>query len=731
MFGKLNQCDGVSFEPSKMFTRFDTNKSTKGASKLRRDLINTEIANLRDLLPLPQSTRQRLSQLQLMALVCVYVRKANYFQQVFKRYELTMHHVPTPNIGFSKAMSGFLMMLTQNGKLLYISDNAAEYLGHSMEDLLIHGDSVYDIIDKQDHGSIQAELSRSVPQQTSSSGSHHHHHHHHHSSPLNASTALDGEHRMFLCRMNVSRNARRQMRFGDQKVVLIQGHYLSYLPLCSRNEPVFLATCTPIAMPETRECIVQGATNVFTTIHSMDMKIMHMDKNGEFHMGYTRNELQGVSWYHLLHWDSMREAQNKHRLITQSEQDRSCILLVQMQRRSGTFVWAHVVLQVRDSQDNSQQPVIVCTNQVLSDSEASVMYANSWLYHYYTVQSKIQFGIPYEGPARVQANNDTYLQQQQQEQQQLPEQNDLHHHHHSFHHYSPNSLQTPLTHSYLTHSHHMPSYGYHSPVAQHQSSPGLVNHYGNSTPHLSYHGSNDGYRPYAYRIDPILPVDYSGHVGPMTTNHNRNSSSGSVKSTNQSNSDSGSPPAKRRAVNRLEPLFIPEHQQETSSDETLHSEPVYQTTTSDGGTVLLTTVVPGRYSHTHIKAISNEPTDLIDQWNPSPPWSETTQKVPDIAQQELCYLSRTPPTPTSAPLTSSNGVAFSFDWMPEQFVPIVDTTHHNNNNNNHTVPNGMTHMGAMLMSAATLSTSPNEHKFYNLDRSPDNDIEIHEDRHSR
>ncbi|XP_046986088.1 neuronal PAS domain-containing protein 4B-like [Schistocerca americana] len=115
-----------------MFTRFDASKSTKGASKLRRDLINAEIANLRDLLPLPPSTRQRLSQLQLMALVCVYVRKANYFQQVFKRHDVGLHHVPTPNIGFSKALSGFLMMMTQNGKLLYISDNAAEYLGHSM-----------------------------------------------------------------------------------------------------------------------------------------------------------------------------------------------------------------------------------------------------------------------------------------------------------------------------------------------------------------------------------------------------------------------------------------------------------------------------------------------------------------------------------------------------------------------------------------------------------------------
>jgi len=64
------------------------------------------------------------------------------------------------------------------------------------EDLLIHGDSVYDIIDKADHGTVQAELLRN-------------------SSPQNPPGE---ESRLFLCRMNVSRNARRQMRFGDQKV---------------------------------------------------------------------------------------------------------------------------------------------------------------------------------------------------------------------------------------------------------------------------------------------------------------------------------------------------------------------------------------------------------------------------------------------------------------------------------------------------------------------------------
>ncbi|XP_026470600.1 neuronal PAS domain-containing protein 4-like [Ctenocephalides felis] len=310
------------------------------------------------------------------------------YVHVFQRYDVGTHNSTTHNIGFSKvsiiALSGFLMMMTQNGKLLYISDNAAEYLGHSMvsllqEDLLIHGDSVYDIIDKQDHQMIQAELGS--PNSGHRPGS-----------------IAEGERKMFLCRMNVSRNARRQMRFGDQKIVLVQGHFLSFLSLCSRNEPVFLATCSPVAMPETRECVVHGATNVFTTIHTMDMKVLHVDKNGEFYLGFTRSELQGASWYQLLHWEIAREAQSKHRLITQSEQDRSCILLLRMQRRTGDWLWVHCVLQVKDGADSAQQPVIVCTNQVLSDREAAVLRLNGWLYSFYSVQNKLQYELSFDVP---------------------------------------------------------------------------------------------------------------------------------------------------------------------------------------------------------------------------------------------------------------------------------------------------------------------------------------------
>jgi len=55
----------------------------------------------------------------------------------------------------------------------------------------------------------------------------------------------------------------------------------------------------------------------------------------------------------------------------------------------------HTVLQVKENTEDSQTPVIICTNQILSSTEAEVMKSNSWLYHYYMVQSRLQYGLAY------------------------------------------------------------------------------------------------------------------------------------------------------------------------------------------------------------------------------------------------------------------------------------------------------------------------------------------------
>ena len=145
------------------------------------------------------------------------------------------------------------------------------------------------------------------------------------------------------------------------------------------------------------------------------------------------------------------------RSVTSSDQERSCILLLRLQAAGGAWRWVHCVLQLKDAQEtsatisdtqtesqkkeiepssatekrppseqpqpspsdsltqtqattesttsqvpNSQQSIIVATNQVVGEREAAVLRANPWLYHYYSMQSKLQYNLAYEAQ-RVQA----------------------------------------------------------------------------------------------------------------------------------------------------------------------------------------------------------------------------------------------------------------------------------------------------------------------------------------
>lgn len=57
-----------------------SHRSTKGASKARRDHINHEIRNMRALLPITLEDQERLSYLHSMAAICAYIRKSVLFQ---------------------------------------------------------------------------------------------------------------------------------------------------------------------------------------------------------------------------------------------------------------------------------------------------------------------------------------------------------------------------------------------------------------------------------------------------------------------------------------------------------------------------------------------------------------------------------------------------------------------------------------------------------------------------
>lgn len=294
------------------------------------------------------------------------------------------------------------------------------------------------------------------------------------------------------------------------------------------------------------------------------------------------------------------------------------------------------------------------------------MIANSWLYHYYSVQSKIQFGLPFEGSSRIPASAPTFY-----------------HSHHQSSNVSPN-----ITHNYHS-SHHVP-YGYHSPVglptppnvgAHHQSSPAahLISHHQSGNIHNGLGNSyNYDSQPVDYSQNPSSPSNGSFPIDIRCSSTNSSSSSTTPSQPNTSNCQTSSPPVvRKKIIGKLKPLFIVENSNQ--SPEAV-ADIEAQCCRSEVGSVTFESILPTR-PRILTKAPPPEPPDFIDIWNLSPPWSESTQKVPDISSNiefsSAYMVTSTPPTPTSAPpLTTVSGIsAFTFDWMTvgEQFVPIIDS----------------------------------------------------------
>ncbi|PIC26083.1 hypothetical protein B9Z55_018768 [Caenorhabditis nigoni] len=222
-------------------------RSTRGASKLRRDQINAEIQKIRDLLPLSDLIKDRLFQLQVLSLGCIFIRKHRYQQTILQPQMQSMQMQMTPpmprGIDICKALRGFMLMITRSGKILHVSDNASEYLGHSVEEIMCQGDTIYDLVDLKDHGAVQAELASGPP-----------------------GAASFPEERVFICRLNLARTAKRQLHY--HKFVLFQGRYIQpaefYQQLNAQNsqpdcdQPVFSAYCQPLINPENAEGMSTG-----------------------------------------------------------------------------------------------------------------------------------------------------------------------------------------------------------------------------------------------------------------------------------------------------------------------------------------------------------------------------------------------------------------------------------------------------------------------------------------
>ncbi|KAI1898735.1 hypothetical protein AGOR_G00075420 [Albula goreensis] len=332
-------------------------RSTKGASKARRDQINAEIRNLKDLLPISDADKARLSYLHIMSLACMYTRKSVFFTQ--EAAAAGCHEESARFLSFQdlselvQDMPGFLLLLTGEGKLLYLSDSVAEHLGHSMVDLVAQGDSVYDIIDPSDHFVMRSNLV-----------------------PL---TSPDTE-RLFRCRFNTSKSVRRQS--AGNKLVLIRARCLS--PPCPASSPasywtsnpVWVCFCSPLEPhpphpTPIRESILTPPADhafflaCFHSQHSRDMRLQEAQDSVNVYLGFDVAVLRSRSWYSLLHPQDLSHASAQHCSLLREGGEGRVEMVVRVEAADSSWVWLYMVLQL----EAGENP-ISSHNYVISESEA-------------------------------------------------------------------------------------------------------------------------------------------------------------------------------------------------------------------------------------------------------------------------------------------------------------------------------------------------------------------------
>ncbi|XP_062821196.1 neuronal PAS domain-containing protein 4 [Anolis carolinensis] len=312
-------------------------RSTKGASKARRDQINAEIRNLKDLLPIAEGDKLRLSYLHIMSLACIYTRKSIFFSKDPTSESLESLLSPQDLEDFMQTLPGFLLAFTGEGKLIYVSENVSEHLGHSMVDLVAQGDSVYDIIDPADHFVMRNQLALPSP--------------------------VDTE-RLFRCHFNTSKTIRRQS--AGNKLVLICGRF-HQPPLGSywSTNPVFTAFCTPLD-PKPRVGQNSFFLSAFESRHTKDLAVVDISESVVFHLGFEKSELFCKSWYSLIHPEDLGHASAQHYRLLGDTSETQAEMVIRLQTKDGVnWIWIYSLLRL----ENADIP-ITCHNYVISDAEA-------------------------------------------------------------------------------------------------------------------------------------------------------------------------------------------------------------------------------------------------------------------------------------------------------------------------------------------------------------------------
>ncbi|XP_064603399.1 LOW QUALITY PROTEIN: hypoxia-inducible factor 1-alpha-like [Liolophura sinensis] len=259
-------------------------EKSRDAARCRRSRESEIFYQLSNQLPLPHNISSKLDKATVMrlAISCLKIQK---IMGEDRKPDKSLAPERLDQL-YSKALEGFVLLMSRDGDVVYVSDQVAKYLGVQQIELMGH--SIFDFSHPCDHDEIRDVLSAKC----------------HNSKEL-------GMERTFFTRMKctlTSKGRNINLKSATYKVIKYTGKLEELeFPMTEgvadkenmENFLYLLAIGEPIPHPSNIEFPLDSKT--FLTRHNMDMKFTFCDDRIKDLIGYNSDELIGKSVYDYHH----------------------------------------------------------------------------------------------------------------------------------------------------------------------------------------------------------------------------------------------------------------------------------------------------------------------------------------------------------------------------------------------------------------------------------------------
>ncbi|KAM9853606.1 LOW QUALITY PROTEIN: hypoxia-inducible factor 3-alpha-like [Aulostomus maculatus] len=323
---------------------------SRDAARSRRSQETEVFYELAHTLPLPRRVSSHLDKAAVMRVTLSYLRMRGLpqpggNQKVCKGEEEEEDQMDT---FYPQVLAGFVMVMTEEGDMTYLTENVSRHVGITQLELLGH--SVYDFV----HPCDQEELRELLSPRSGSS------------KKLLADQPTE---RNFFIRLKstlTSMGRTVNIKSATWKVFHCTGHMR---PLGGSASPpaarVMTLLCEPIPHPSSVEFPLD--TYTFLTRHSMDLRFTHCEGRVTELVGYKPADLIGRSAFQFHHaLDSDHVNKSLHTLLSKGQVSTRHYRFL---AHNGGFVWAETQATVLYSSKTSQPEAIVCLNFILSAVE--------------------------------------------------------------------------------------------------------------------------------------------------------------------------------------------------------------------------------------------------------------------------------------------------------------------------------------------------------------------------